>query len=381
MPAIPIRFSEFGFPHRFVVVDGVQKWVPFGMPEIPKKLEDCVFFLFAKTDTGLVGPLATGFIVARFDRRADGSQFHHTYAVTNAHTAPDGASVIRMTMIGGQTKTIDLEPHEWEFIPGGDDLAAADITDCFGKEDELHYRCLLEEVFVTEQLMSDALVGIGEDGFMLGLFADAPGRTSPGEERNAPVGRFGNLAAIASEDHPIEQANGQRRPSFIFDLRSRSGFSGSPVFIYRTIASDLTDFLTYSSSHDRLPQKTDKNRFLKLLGVHCGQYPELIEFKEQKFHKLKKEGDAEAVTLEDESKLMVPSSMTVVVPAWQVTNLLNTKRFEDQRRARAKRTSGEIGVRAVPEAVVVELETDNPSHKEDFTRLLGAAARSNKPAS
>jgi hypothetical protein len=50
-------------------------------------------------------------------------------------------------------------------------------------------------------------------------------------------------------------------------------------------------------------------------------------------------------------------------------------------------TSANLGVTSAsassdPEIeILAEPESDNPSHKEDFRRLLGAAAKGNKPAS
>src|SRR5258705_5370942 len=62
--------------------------------------------------------------------------------------------------------------------------------------------------------------------------------------------------------------------------------------------------------------------FLGLLGVHCGQIPEEIP--------------ADEVSGRSRSRitLTMPSSITIVVPAWRITELLNDPRLEKQRMAR-----------------------------------------------
>src|ERR1700730_10815269 len=67
--------------------------------------------------------------------------------------------------------------------------------------------------------------------------------------------RFGNISLLASDDAPIEQPNQQRRPSHIFDMRSRPGFSGSPVFVYRTPSGDLR-YATERGRYKSLSPKT-----------------------------------------------------------------------------------------------------------------------------
>jgi hypothetical protein len=181
---------------------------------------------------------------------------------------------------------------------------------------------------------------------MLGLFAD-----EPGEAENHYVGRFGNLASYPKI---IMQHNKQKRPSFMFDIRSRPGFSGSPVFIYRSIASDLSNLVTLPPHVPRPGQNV--SAYLKLLGVHCGQYPELIDFKV-----VRKEPKAQPLEVREGDKLRVASSMTVVAPAWEIASLINLKKFRDQREERewGASHSEEFLKKSVPEVVEEEPEDAN----------------------
>jgi hypothetical protein len=89
-------------------------------------------------------------------------------------------------------------------------------------------------------------------------------------------------------------------------MHSRTGFSGSPVFAYRTAAARIT----MDSQQVGRPAVSHLNvPYCKFLGIHCGQFPE----------KMWPKGDASA------KPLVGYSGMTYVLPAWKVSDLI----FED----------------------------------------------------
>ena len=65
-----------------------------------------------------------------------------------------------------------------------------------------------------------------------------------------------------------------------------------------------------------------RRSFLALIGVHRGQFPDTIQIR------LTKTGEL--------YEAEIPSSMTVVVPAWEISTLLNSSRLEAQANARDK---------------------------------------------
>src|SRR5205823_82762 len=69
----------------------------------------------------------------------------------------------------------------------------------------------------------------------IGLFVDHDGVTT-----NVPSARFGNISMLPNKNATIEQPTNYRGESYVVDMHSRTGFSGSPVFVYRTFGSDLT---------------------------------------------------------------------------------------------------------------------------------------------
>ena len=157
---------------------------------------------------------------------------------------------------------------------------------------------------------------------MIGLFT-----SHHGGERNVPSARFGNLAMLANDGAPIETEGGFRRPCHLVDMRSRSGFSGSPVFIYRTPTDDLTNPSLQNQTYtDRLMKGS---LFLALLGIHCGQYQEQVDIR-----RAPEAGEAIGDPIREWDKLILPSSMTIVVPCWRISELLDLEFFDVTRRAR-----------------------------------------------
>jgi hypothetical protein len=399
----PISFQDADFPHRFAwcwsPLEGKSlRWVPYGMPRLNTRFKHMAFFLYGKNpNTGkVVGPLGTGVFVGLEGTRDWHAQ--HFYAVTCHHVAVSkGASILRVNTKDGASRFIELEPHEWHFVGGGADLCAADISERLSDHDDFSY--VFPKLMASREFLAHEQVEIGEDGFMLGLFAD-----HPGQQQNLVAARFGNLSLLAHENEPIKQPNHNRRPSHIFDMRSRPGFSGSPVFIYRTPSGDLRDHADrgrlkraqlrsrqrvavlgggdFTQVVDRSwfnqiqdDRETESNMFVALLGIHAAQYSERVEAR-----KVRKTSGESHDMLREGDELEVASSMTVVIPAWEITALLDLPVLQAQRHERERHMDRERYKENVPKPESeaerpASSDEDNPNHLEDFTRLVDVAAR------
>lgn len=354
----------------------VKRWMPYGMPRLHPKFDTCTFFLFrlAPTDQDperIVGPCGTGFFVSR-EWRSNRAR-RHVYAVTNWHVAvDDGASIIRLNTANGGAHPLRFNPEDWQYLPNKDDVAVIDVTDDLEGVPTEILDIPEERMFGIPERIRDNAIGPGEDGFMIGLFA-GDGET----KQNHPVTRFGNLARLATDKAPLMQANGAMRPVHIMDMRSRTGHSGSPVFIYRTPNADLSELL---GEHGTYLQNITNNLFLYLIGVHVGQTKEdadvevsrrLVQIQEpERLGDFIKEGDV----------ISIPSGLTMVAPVYAISELLETKYFRDIRMAREDKHKGDRRKIVHPESAAPPPPHDNanPDHKEDFTRLLGAAAKTKK---
>lgn len=300
------------------------------MPKIQAEIIQSVFYLYNDKRSAELGMDAqgTGFLVATL-----GQAVHHVYGVTNKHVACRGASVIRLNTSKG-VKVFDFGPEDWESHPDGDDVAAVPIN-----LDWWNYQvaAIPIRLFVPEDSTD---IFVGDDVFMIGLFVDHEGR-----EKNNPLVRFGNLSMLASNDTPIRHGNFLQE-SHIVDMHSRSGFSGSPVFVYRTFGSNLTNRAeerididmnplidrmdpVRGNSRDGRPVETRvfPQSVFHLLGIHWAQFPEKWELKNLEV--VKEESSNARYLVTDKTYVDGVSGMTCVVPAKKILQLLRIQKFLD----------------------------------------------------
>lgn len=403
-----ISFQDANFPHRFSwrwsKLEGLhRRWIPYGMPRLNLHLERSVFFLFGRDPSGKtdkwVGPLGSGVIVGVHSWEPP--VVWSFYAVTARHVIRSGAHAIRINTRDEKSRIIDLELDEWKSLPE-EDVAVADITDRFQDGDLVSY--VAARNLVSHGFMDAVQMNIGEDGFMMGLFT-----AHPGEEKNRIAARFGNVSLLADPDHPIRRKDEKtgdvyETPCHVFDIHSRPGYSGSPVFVYRTPENDLRDVENRTiglrgvlRGQNRDPrggqqeveffdETTRENRFLRLLGIHANQFHETVKLKRVGKGNVALSEDADDIKVGD--KIRFPGSMTIVVPAWAIMRVIEMDdMLRGQREARWKAEKEAISASETSVAFETETaevaapEADNPSHKEDFMSLLGAAAKANKPVS
>ena len=325
------------------------------MPRIPDQIADAVFYLYPTREAAEKGEQfgGSGF----FYGAPVGKERWAVFAVTNWHVAVQGGcSVIRLNCKDGSADIFETDPSDWEFEPKSYDLAVMPF-----RYDEKKHRAafLSHEMIATSKDITERSIGIGDDIFMLGRFVDHDGGTE-----NRPAARFGNVSIMSQ---PVTQKNGARLPSHILDVHSRTGYSGSPVFVYRTPGGDFTvgDIMLGGP----------KARFLFLLGVHWGQFPEKWE--------IKSGGTGintnAAPVIGSDRYIEGMGGMTLALPATEIMKLLERpkmKAYLDEVKENVRKVYPDQAVEEVAASTVPA--TDNPSHKEDFTRLLGAAVKEKK---
>jgi hypothetical protein len=137
--------------------------------------------------------------------------------------------------------------------------------------------------------------------------------------------RFGNISVMPQ---PIPQPTGSLEPSYILDVHSRSGYSGSPVFVYRTDGGDLTR----STQPIYGARAVD---FLQLLGVHWGQFPEKWEIERASPSATKPKAAialSDGATISGDATYIIGlSGMTMAVPAWAIRDVLDLPKLTRER--------------------------------------------------
>lgn len=293
------------------------------MPKLSQRLLKCAFYLYPTVrDAQEGGPRgATGFFVS-LKTKSDPSRYF-TYAVSNHHALTAGSTVIRLNRKDGRAEIHETDPSDWTFTAGGADLAVLPVG---LSEDEHDHTTIPEQLFASPESVSELGIGPGDDVFMIGRFVNHDG----GIPNNRPAVRFGHI----SVDPTMMHFEGRRSLSYVLDVHSRTGYSGSPVFFYRTPGSDLS----YVGDGGGVEIG---NAYVKLLAVHYAQFPETWELAS----KPKKDLPSEALPLivdEEKHVIVGVSGMTCAIPAWVLRDLLNDpslvqiREAEEERLLRAK---------------------------------------------
>jgi hypothetical protein len=192
--------------------------------QIPDEILKCVAFLACKRNSGYVSG-GTVFFVGYPNTADDGVVA--PYAVTARHVIEeignrgDGNAYCRLNTRQGGVTFLPVPISSWVF---NDDLridvAAAPIP---LNSETCDHKVLPLTTFITSDIISRYELGIGDDLFFPGLFTQRPG-----EDRNLPIVRIGNIAAMPEE--PVQTQWGVLRPPYLVEARSLGGLSGSPVF-------------------------------------------------------------------------------------------------------------------------------------------------------
>lgn len=294
-----------------------------------------------------INPGGTGFLVGH-----GGGIFNRQltfYAVTNWHVACSGGnSIIRINRPNGGVQIIELDPSEWQFIPYKSDIAVVAVEPDIiqGRVSYIPEALFAEQSDVhTEQLRN---IFVGDDTFMIGMFFDHQARN-----KNISAARFGHISMLPDPEALVKQETEYRGQCFVVDMHSRTGFSGSPVFAFRTFGSDLGDGrqskvqwdvplnYQYKPGEAELrgfPEGRDgmvriRNQ-LKLIGIQCGQFPELWPVKGERLTIPKPEN---VDFLPHGEYIDGVSGMTCVIPAWEVMEVLNLPVFQDLRAKKAQK--------------------------------------------
>jgi len=290
----------------------VLKNVEVDMPRVDDKVLDCVFYLYPDASAAAAGEEfgGSGFLVYLPSSTDETREF--VYAITNWHVAVRHAfSVIRLNTLHGGIDILEYGPEDWSWHPNGHDVAALLLSGSVllkHKATYIHRNMILDE----EVALRDAY-GVGDDVFMIGRFIDHDGVAT-----NQPAARFGNISVMP---FPIEQPTGIHGDSYCIDLHSRTGFSGSPVFVYRTPGYDLRE-------RDTEGKILGAGFSVKLLGIHWGQFPELWQIEAAQ----NRAGSEQNEPLILNGKYVKGlSGMSCVIPSSRILELLNIDKFIRER--------------------------------------------------
>lgn len=187
---------------------------------VPNVIKDLVAFLCVERD-GRYHYGGTAFFISAWEGNKA-----LAYVVTARHNIDHasqyGDLYLRANTKEGKGKTIKVH-GEWIFPENAAiDLAIKPISPEFR---EFNIGVLPGRLFVTDQLIEDLDIGIGDDLMVVGLFANRYGT-----EKNLPIIRVGHIASMPDEAFE-DVASGFKFDAYLAELRSLGGLSGSPVLV------------------------------------------------------------------------------------------------------------------------------------------------------
>jgi hypothetical protein len=218
-------------------------------------------------------------------------------------------------------------------------------------------------------LFNNPNLGVGDIAYVVGLFHFVHGK-----KRNLPVVHTGHIALLP-DDEKIRIYNRSFREwqdveAYLVEAHGLEGLSGAPVFA-RTSSPVMGSYRYHGPrlqggvdpSGMRVPGRL--HGFTYLIGLWSGSW-----------------GEKASGTLAEGKKIRkdqkVPVGMGVVVPAGKIAETLNQPELIMARQKEYQRRLNEHAATTDslrPDEATSPTTDGNPTHREDFNRLLNAAAR------
>lgn len=172
----------------------------------------------------------------------------YTYVVTNSHVLREGGCLtVRLNGKDAEPVVLETTANDWIHHPDGDDVAVYHISGTMVKQAQM--RVLSVNRFLTPEIIKENEIGPGSDVFMAGRFIDYEG-----VQRNTPSLRFGNISMMSPE--PILNERGFRQDSFLVEMRSIVGYSGSPVMVYIPLLGSFGEITADTVPHMAIMDST-----------------------------------------------------------------------------------------------------------------------------
>lgn len=312
-------------PYEIVIdtrVGGIERHYLGGREDINMLIPDdfikCVTFLGVSTEEHgqeSISWKATAFAVSVPSEFAPDKSYN--YLVTARHVVEKGESTkLRIRVNRRKDKTavtlnIENQDYHWWYHPmtKPEDLDYADVAVLpWIPPREYELVTLPIDMFLTDEIIQNKGIGLGNEVFITGLFTRLAGK-----ERNIPIVRTGNIAMMLNEpiytryDTPDGTKDGFM-DAYLIESRSIGGLSGSPVFVIQ-------------HGYDKeLLSKGQIGRHLYLLGLIHGHWP----VQPSKIEDLG--------IVDDKATEQINMGIAIVVPAKRILEAINQPELVEMRK-------------------------------------------------
>jgi hypothetical protein len=339
-----------------ISLQGYPYWVwSKPMPRIFPPFVHCVFYIYPSELSAKENSEdgATGFFYG--EKSEVSPNFPHLYAVANRHTVfADGVKepVLRINTKDGGYMTYPTEQSDWKPHP------ESDIAICRIRLDISLYEIDFFErgIIIDDEFIRKFNVGAGDDVFMIGRF-----RKHAGTDKNLPIVMFGNIATM-NEEPIYNRFINKKQESYLVEMRSMHGFSGSPVLLHIPNMS-----FRWTKIKDNEYNFVTAHSYKGLLGIQWGRI---------RYEEMAKDLDTGRDVL-----IELDSAMAGVVPVSKLMDLIDSEemiemRKNDDEEARKKNEESGVDLTSFKKP---KLKKDEGITKEEFEDALRKIARPLKP--
>lgn len=269
---------------------------------VPEEVRKCVAFICYRADNGIKLAGTCFFMHIPIKN----TEFSFGYIITAKHVIErikprtiDQKVYIRFNIKDKGVQLMGASINSWLYHPEDPTVDVAVMK--WKPPDIVDYRSLDISMAATDEIIKTEGIGVGEEVFLTGLFVNHYGK-----ERNIPIVRIGNIAAMPEER--VQTSDLGAIEAYLVEARSIGGLSGSPVFAHLV----GTRHLGKTSKHE--PGK------VYVLGLMHGHWD------------LPVVGTSELA--KDMSNIeQVNMGIAIVVPVSKILEVLNRKELVERRRA------------------------------------------------
>ena len=204
---------------------------------VPDLIRKCVAFLGIEYDDRRFVPMGTGFFVHAGENNIQFSHFvtaEHVVALIRDRIEKEkdkgiiGKLAVRLNVKKGGSEVLHLDGAHWWHHPDSENLTDVAVMRWSDQREYFDHFPLplygsVVEASKTEHLRRRG-ASLGQEIAIIGLF-----RHHRGEQRNEPIVRVGNIAAIPEERVWTKWCG--YTEAYLVEANSIGGLSGSPVFV------------------------------------------------------------------------------------------------------------------------------------------------------
>jgi len=218
---------------------------------VPDEVRQCVVFVGIPKPSS-DGQVSISFVGTAFFVGIPSSKegVSHVYVVTARHVAnklDNKQFLLRINTKEGSSALIKGDGVRWFTHPTDNSVDVAVIP--YAPSLEIYeFKFVHTEMFLSDALIQQNKIGVGDEVFITGLFAHVSG-----SKKNLPIVRLGNIEA------------------YLIEARSIGGLSGSPAFVRETVPVGLGRFHLLGLMHGHWDIPLDKKNDLLMSEEFFGK--------------------------------------------------------------------------------------------------------------